>query len=101
MLTFDEFQKAIRLDFRDIPEEGTEFECLVQELLQAMGFHAERTGVGPDLGVDIIAEEALFDGLGFKQNRKYVVQCKHYAHSKKAVGTSQVVDVVDTLIRHQ
>src|ERR1051326_8757655 len=101
MLTHEEFQQAIRLDFTELSEDGSEFESMVQELLQHMGFHAERTGVGPDYGVDIIAEETLLDRMGEKQVRRYVVQCKHYAHSKKVVGLSHVTDILDTLIHYK
>lgn len=101
MLTFEQFQRAIQLDFSDVSDEGSQFECLVQELLQAKGFEAQRTGLGPDQGVDIIAEETTFDSLGIKQTRRYVVQCKHFAHSKKAVGTNEISDVIDTVIRHE
>jgi len=100
MLTFEQFQQAIRLDFTDPGEDGSEFECLVQELLQALGLDAQRTGVGPDQGVDIIAEETIFDRLGAKQIRRYVVQCKHYANSKTAVGSNDISDIADTLDRN-
>jgi hypothetical protein len=97
MLTHEEFQQAIRLDFTDLSEDGTEFERLVQELLQAMGFRAEHTGIGPDYGVDVVAEEILLDRLGAKQIRRYVVQCKHFAHGKRVVGLSHVSDIIDTI----
>ncbi len=100
MLDFDGFQQAIKLDFTDFAEDGSEFECMVQELFQTMGMHAERTGLGPDQGADIIAEEIMFDRLGTKQVRRYVIQCKHFAHSGKAVGRSDVRDVGDTIRNH-
>ncbi len=101
MLNYNEFQQAIRLDFTDLPEDGTEFECMTQELLQAIGFHAERTGVGPDHGVDIVALETNLDLLGIKHEKKYITQCKHYAHSKRAVGASEITDILDTLARNR
>jgi len=101
MLDFDGFQQAIKLDFADFPEDGSEFECMVQELLQTMGLHAERVGLGPDHGADIIAEEVIFDRLGTKQVRRYVVQCKHFAHSGKSVGRSNVSDIRDTIEHHE
>ncbi len=100
MLDFDGFQQAIKLDFTDLPEDGSEFECMVQELLQTMGMHAERIGLGPDQGVDIIAEEIMLDRLGAMQVSRYVVQCKHFAHSGKAVGRSDVTDIRDTIGNH-
>lgn len=101
MLDFDGFQQAIKLDFTDFPENGSEFERMVQELLQTMGLHAERVGLGPDQGADIIAEEVIFDRLGTKQVRRYVVQCKHFAHSGKAVGRSDVTEIRDTIEHHE
>jgi hypothetical protein len=97
MKNFDEFEKAIRLDFRDLSDDGTEFEFLVQELLQEMGMHAERTGAGQDKGVDIIAQENLNDMIGAPIYKKYVVQCKHFAHSGKSVGVAHIHDVIDTI----
>jgi hypothetical protein len=100
MLTFEEFQQATRLDFGEIAD-GDEFECLVQELFQALGFEAQRTGLGSDKGVDITAEEILIDKLGVQRRRRYIVQCKHFAASKRAVGTSDVTDVLDTVVRNR
>jgi hypothetical protein len=100
MLTFEQFQQATRLDFSDIAD-GHEFECLVQELLQGLGFEAQRTGLGTDKGVDITAEETLTDKLGVQRTRRYIVQCKHFAESKRAVGTSDVADVLDTVVRNR
>ncbi|MDB6172080.1 MAG: hypothetical protein JWL59_1391 [Chthoniobacteraceae bacterium] len=82
------------IDFRELPEDGTAFEQLVRELLLIADLHPQWTGKGPDQGRDIIImERALgyFDGF----ERRWLVQCKHFAHSRRSVGRDDVGSVID------
>ena len=47
------------LDFREIAEDGIDFELMIRELLFCLGYHVQWSGVGPDGGKDIICTEEL------------------------------------------
>lgn len=77
------------LDFKELKKSGVEFEQLVRELLLSEGFEIHWTGVGPDGDKDLIAIESYEGKLGEIQ-KKWVVQCKHNAHSEKSVGKNDL-----------
>jgi hypothetical protein len=77
------------LDFKEIPRDGRAFEQLIREILLVMGLHPQWTGQGPDQGRDIVATETLEGPLGTIE-QKWLVQCKHFAHSGKSVGRDDV-----------
>jgi len=78
------------IDFTRI-ESGEEFELLCEDLLQAMGFTiVQPPARGQDGGKDLIVSETVKDKMGFTEKRKTVVQCKHWAKSKKSVGFTEV-----------
>lgn len=81
------------IDFKELPEDGHAFEQLIREMLLFYDLHPQWSGKGPDQGRDIIATEKLRGPLGDFE-RKWLVQCKHFAHSKKSVGRSDVGDVI-------
>src|SRR6266568_4526036 len=77
-------------DFKQLQKDGARFEALVCQLLEAMGHRIlEKPAVGPEGGRDVLVERTLKDAMGEKRER-VVVQCKHHAHSGKAVGDSDV-----------
>lgn len=84
------------IDFRELPPSGTRFEQLVRELLLLSGLAPHWTGVGADAGTDILAIETLVGPLGSKE-RRWLVQCKHTAHAKRArsIGRSDLLRIVD------
>jgi len=70
---------------------GEEFELLCEDLLQAMGFTiVQKPARGPDFGIDIIVNETIRDRTGVSEERKTLVQCKHYAHAGKAVSFGDI-----------
>lgn len=81
------------IDFKELPEDGNAFEQLIREMLLFYDLHPQWSGKGPDQGRDIIATEILRGPLGDFE-RKWLVQCKHFAHSRKSVGRTDVGDVV-------
>jgi len=80
------------VDFTQI-EKGEDFELLCEDLLRAMGFTIVQSPArGSDAGVDLIVSETVKDTMGFSEERKSLVQCKHYAHSGKAVSFADVAN---------
>ena len=82
------------IDLRELPADGIRFEQLIRELLSRSGFEVHWTGVGPDGGRDLIfIEEAEGQLAPFK--RKWLVSCKHRAHSGQSVGVDEIADIND------
>jgi len=80
------------VDFTQI-QSGEDFELLCEDLLRAMGFTIVQSPArGSDAGVDLIVSETVKDTMGFTEERKSLVQCKHYAHSGKAVPFADVAN---------
>lgn len=88
------FSVKIVINFSELPQDGRAFEQFVRELLLIHGVHPHWTGQGPDQGRDILATETLVGPIAEAQ-RKWLVQCKHFAHSNRSVGRDDVGSVVD------
>ncbi len=87
-------------DFTRFPTDGELFEFFVEAVLQDKGFMIDtRPARGPDGGRDIVAVQRFTDLLGTEHEERILVQCKHYAHSRKAV--SSVGDFRTALSQHQ
>ena len=72
-------------------ETGEKFELLCEDLLRAMGFTiVEKASRGADAGIDLIVSETIRDTMSFSEQRKTVVQCKHWAKGRKAIPFSEV-----------
>lgn len=82
------------IDFKELATDGRAFELLIREMLLISDLHPFWTGSGPDQGRDIIATEKL-SGVIRDSERKWLVQCKHKAHSGAAVGRGDLQSVVD------
>lgn len=74
--------------------DGTLFEQLVREMLLRSGFEVHWTGVGPDGGRDLVATEAVSGPLR-PFNRKWLVSCKHKAHSGASVVMADIPSLID------
>ena len=86
------------LDFKLIAN-GEEFELLCEELLRAEGLTIiKRPSRGPDSGADMIASTSKKDALGFEEESKILVECKHYAHSGRSVRESNTGSIVERTI---
>lgn len=82
------------LDFKEIAQANLptgkqdSFELFARDFLKAMGLEIlEGPSRGADDGMDLIAIETQEGPLG-KINTKWLVSCKHYAHSGKSVYLS-------------
>ena len=81
------------IDFKTATD-GTAFQQLVREILLIADLHPQWSGKGPDQGRDIIISERATGYLNTFE-RRWLVQCKHFAHSGKSVGRNDVGSVVD------
>ena len=87
--------------FKQLPKDGTQFEALVCQLLEAMGYRIlEKPAIGTEGGRDVLVERILKDEM-VERRERVVVQCKHHAHSGKAVGDSDVGVWVNAMNRYK
>lgn len=77
------------IDFTELPQDGDAFELLMRELLSHRGLEVYWTGRGPDGGKDLICSERMIGNFDVSVKR-WVVQCKHNAHSRSAVSCSDI-----------
>lgn len=94
------------LDFKEIPEarggSGLQdaFELFAREFLMYKGYNIiENPDRGADGKRDLIVEEVK-RGISSDIKVKWLVSCKHYAHSGNAVKDSDEIDITDRLMRH-
>ena len=82
------------LNFKELPSDGIKFEQLIRELFMRSEFEVHWTGVGPNGGRDLVLTEKVAGPLA-PFERKWLVSCKHFAHSGKSVGLEDVRDITD------
>lgn len=93
------------LDFRELSIErggsppGEDFEGLVRELGRLLALNPEWSGRGADQGRDLIFTERLRGVLGSEEMR-WLVSCKDFAKSGRAVAENDVGGVLDKLAQH-
>lgn len=87
------------LDFKELGQDGKDFELFTREILNALGGRAYWSGVGPDGGRDLLCIESKTGFIG-KENKTWLVQCKHFAHSGKSVGIKDLDDIVTSCAQH-
>jgi hypothetical protein len=87
------------LDFSEISEDGTQFELLIREILFSLNYHVIWSGVGADGGRDLLVREELQSIFG-RRFFTWLVQCKHFAKSKRSVGVKDLDNVVDSCVQH-
>lgn len=88
------------LDFQELPVDGQDFELLLREIMFREGFHVEWSGRGADGGRDLVCTEAHRTILG-SNSKRWLVQCKHFAHSGKSVGIADLDDIVTSAAQHK
>jgi hypothetical protein len=93
------------LDFKELSTaaDGSnrdQFEMFAREFLEATGF-LTLTGPdrGPDAGRDLIVEE-IRTGIGGETRIRWLVSCKHKAHSGNAVTAQDEPDIHDRVRTH-
>lgn len=92
---------GLTLNFTEIPPansgDGAQdtFEMFARDFLLVLGYEIEEgPGRGADGGKDLIVLEP-FSGILSDTKKRWVVSCKHYAHSGKAVGTDDELNIID------
>lgn len=95
------------LDFKEIPKangaDGNQdtFELFARDFLQYLGYAIiENPDRGADGKRDIIAEERV-DGLSFTFTYRWLVSCKHYAHSGNSVKDTDEPNIMERLKKHK
>jgi hypothetical protein len=94
------------LDFKEIPiptkgPERDQFELFARELLNDLGFRiVEGPERGADAGRDIIAEEHR-TGIAGETTVRWLVSCKHHAHSGDSVRPDDEPDIHDRVRTHK
>ena len=94
------------LDFKEIPQanqgSGVQdtFELFTRDFLSFMGY---RIVQDPDRGADgkkdLIVDEVI-EGITSEYTIRWLVSCKHYAHSGNAVKDSDEINISDRLKQH-
>src|SRR3972149_1526333 len=87
------------IDFCEIPlgnkSTGMQdtFELFARDFLEYMGYIiVQGPDRGADGGKDIIVKE-IRKGIGGESEIKWLVSCKHKAHSGRSVGTADEIDI--------
>jgi len=94
------------VDFTEIPrsnkgDESDEFEIFAADFLDTLGLSVIRgPSRGADGGRDLVVEEAVNGSLS-KSSKRWLVSCKHFAHSGRSVGHSYEQNVSDRVQQHQ
>jgi hypothetical protein len=89
------------IDFTEIPQANAAggqqdtFELFARDFLEDYGFLIEQTpGRGSDGGRDLLVIERR-SGVAAETLFRWLVSCKHYAHSGKAVGVDDELNIGD------
>jgi hypothetical protein len=88
------------LDFKELSVDGQDLELLVREILFANNVRCFWSGRGPDGGRDLLAIDDLHGFLG-QQEKRWLIQCKHFAHRGNSVGVKDLDEIVVSCIQHQ
>ena len=88
------------LDFTELSKDGQDLELLVREILFRRGFTVHWSGKGPDGGRDLICIERRNSFFAPDQKR-WLIQCKHNAHSGTSVGIGDFDNIVDSCQHHR
>ncbi|THT95305.1 restriction endonuclease [Lampropedia puyangensis] len=87
------------LDFKELNKDGKDFELLIRELLFSKGYKVYWSGVGPDGGRDLVCVEER-QSFFAPDKKRWLIQCKHNAHSGKSVSVEDLDDIVDSCTQH-
>ena len=95
------------LDFKEIPaangNDGLQdtFELFTRDLLQYLGYRIiENPDRGADSKRDLIVEEVV-RGIHSEYTIRWLVSCKHYAHSGKSVKDNDEINIRERIEQHK
>jgi hypothetical protein len=95
------------VDFKQIPQSlngstQNSFEFFARDFFECLGFEVIiGPGRGPDEGKDLVVEEKLEGILQKNIKFRWLVSCKHFAHSGKAVSHSLEPDILGRVQTHK
>ncbi|MFW2490214.1 restriction endonuclease [Clostridium chromiireducens] len=87
------------LNFKELSSNGDDFELLIREILYNKGLEVYWSGKGPDGGKDLLCVER-HKSYFKSSSKRWLIQCKHNAHSGKSVGIGDLDDIVDSCTEH-
>ncbi|AXG71784.1 hypothetical protein KORDIASMS9_04042 [Kordia sp. SMS9] len=95
------------LDFKEIPKANTgngdqdTFELFSRDFLEILGYEIiQQPDRGADGKKDLIVQESRH-GISGVTNIKWLVSCKHYAHSGKSINDSDEPNILDRISVHE
>lgn len=95
------------LDFKEIPEanKGTglqdTFELFTRDFLSFLGYRiVQDPDRGPDGKKDLIVDEVI-SGITSEYTIRWLVSCKHFAHSANSVKDSDEINISNRLKQHK
>jgi len=95
------------IDFTEIPQANVpngqqdKFELFAREFLNYMGYRIiEEPSRGADGGKDLVVDEHINLIGGVPYTIRWLVSCKHYAHSGKSVSDGDELNVKDRVEQH-
>jgi len=95
-----------QLDFKEIPQaniasgQQDTFELFAREFLELFGFKSlSGPDRGADLGKDLVVQETRI-GVAGETTVRWLVSCKHKAHSGTSVGLGDESDILDRVKVH-
>jgi len=89
------------VEFKELKDtaRGEELEALTEHILKALGYEPFRSGRGADGGKDLLCVQKIKSEL-VQYNRIWLVQCKHFAHGRRAVNEADIGAIVDKCRKH-
>ncbi len=97
----------MRLDFKEIPRANTgngdqdTFELFARDFFEMLGYKIiQNPDRGADGKKDLIVQEAR-QGISGTTHIKWLVSCKHYAHSGKSVSDKDEPNILDRVATHK
>lgn len=95
------------LNFKEIPPgnssdgEQDAFEFFAESFLREKGFLiVSSPSRGSDDGLDLVVEETR-SGPGGSSRLKWLVSCKHYAHTNKSISVNDETDIIERVKQHR
>ena len=98
----------MNIDFTEIPvankggKDQDTFELFACDFLESLGYDIiQRPSRGPDGKKDLIVQSNSVPGTTSDSKTKWLVSCKHNAHSGKGVSDTDEPDISDRLNKHK
>lgn len=95
------------IDFKEIPKaniasgEQDSFELFAKEFFKSLGFKIDSSpDRGADDGKDLIIIEKVIGGLS-ESEKRWLVSCKHYAHSGHSISSEIESNISDRVSQHK